>query len=245
MTLGGLALAVGILVDDSTVTIENTHRLLEEGDAVRQGGAGRRGRHRRTDLDLDAGDLLRVRLGVLPAGRGALSCSRRSPWRWCSPCSPPTLISRTLTPIIIRLLLRAEHDRHGSADRRVWRGSTRAFNARFDRFRDFYGWLLAGILRHRVMTPAVAGADRRRAPAAVALRRHRFLPARRCRPDPVARPRPARTRIERTEQIFQAVEDNIRTANPAQRTCGLMLDNFGLPQRSSTISPSPMAPRSA
>src|SRR2546421_9700180 len=44
MTLGGLALAVGILVDDSTVTIENTHRLLEQGDeidaAVLEGAAG-------------------------------------------------------------------------------------------------------------------------------------------------------------------------------------------------------------
>ncbi len=34
MTLGGLALAVGILVDDSTVTIENTHRLLTEESMV-------------------------------------------------------------------------------------------------------------------------------------------------------------------------------------------------------------------
>jgi multidrug efflux pump subunit AcrB len=31
MTLGGLALAVGILVDDGTVTIENINRILEEG----------------------------------------------------------------------------------------------------------------------------------------------------------------------------------------------------------------------
>jgi multidrug efflux pump subunit AcrB len=31
MTLGGLALAVGILVDDVTVAIENTYRLFEEG----------------------------------------------------------------------------------------------------------------------------------------------------------------------------------------------------------------------
>ncbi len=36
MTLGGLALAVGILVDDATVTIENIERYLEEGEGVEQ-----------------------------------------------------------------------------------------------------------------------------------------------------------------------------------------------------------------
>ncbi len=35
MTLGGLALAVGILVDDATVTIENINWHLEQGKAVR------------------------------------------------------------------------------------------------------------------------------------------------------------------------------------------------------------------
>ncbi len=43
MTLGGLALAVGILVDDATVTIENIERYLEEGcglrSAILQGAA--------------------------------------------------------------------------------------------------------------------------------------------------------------------------------------------------------------
>ncbi|MDP4021938.1 efflux RND transporter permease subunit [Methylobacterium sp. NEAU 140] len=36
MTLGGLALAVGILVDDATVAIENTYRLFEEGEEFRE-----------------------------------------------------------------------------------------------------------------------------------------------------------------------------------------------------------------
>jgi len=36
MTLGGLALAVGILVDDATVTIENIERFLEEGYSLRE-----------------------------------------------------------------------------------------------------------------------------------------------------------------------------------------------------------------
>jgi len=43
MTLGGLALAVGILVDDATVTIENVERHLASGEKLEDGilkGAG-------------------------------------------------------------------------------------------------------------------------------------------------------------------------------------------------------------
>ena len=36
MTLGGLALAVGILVDDATVEIENINRNLDEGKQIRR-----------------------------------------------------------------------------------------------------------------------------------------------------------------------------------------------------------------
>jgi multidrug efflux pump subunit AcrB len=41
---------------------------------------------------------------------------------------------------------------------------------------------------------------------------------------------PARTRIERTEQIFQAIEDNIR-AHVSAKDLKLMIDNIGLPAR--------------
>src|SRR6266436_1528109 len=43
MTLGGLALAVGILVDDATVAIENVERHLKAGESLENGiliGAG-------------------------------------------------------------------------------------------------------------------------------------------------------------------------------------------------------------
>ena len=73
MTLGGLALAVGILVDDFDRHDREHASLVGGRQAVRQVGSRRRGRHRSSDLDLDVGDLLRLRLGLLPPGRRALS----------------------------------------------------------------------------------------------------------------------------------------------------------------------------
>ena len=72
MTLGGLALAVGILVDDATVTIENINRHLEQGKDVRPpilDGA----QQIAVPALVSLSDLHRVRADVLPDRRRGLS----------------------------------------------------------------------------------------------------------------------------------------------------------------------------
>ena len=70
MTLGGLALAVGILVDDATVTIENIERYLEEGHDLHARDSRRRGADRGSGAGFDAVHLHRVSADVLPERRG-------------------------------------------------------------------------------------------------------------------------------------------------------------------------------
>jgi multidrug efflux pump subunit AcrB len=228
MTLGGLALAVGILVDDSTVTIENTHRLLEQGtrfdDAVLEGAAG------------IAVPTLISTLAICCVFISVFFLQGAARYLF-TPLAMAVVfamlasygISRTLTPIMIRLLLRKEHERHGEA--RGWLARFHAgINARFDRFRDFYGWLLAGILRRRVLTPAVAVLVVAGAAVLFFQVGTDFFPSVDAGLIQLHVRASARTRIERTEQIFQAIEDNIRQQIPA-KDLQLMLDNIGLPQR--------------
>ena len=63
MTLGGLALAVGILVDDATVEIENTNRNLSLGQASPARHPRRRPADRHPGVRRDALHLYRVRAG--------------------------------------------------------------------------------------------------------------------------------------------------------------------------------------
>ena len=81
MTLGGLALAVGILVDDATVTIENINWHLEQGKDVEHRDPRRRRADRDAGLRLAALHLHRVRADVLPARAWRASCSCRWPRR--------------------------------------------------------------------------------------------------------------------------------------------------------------------
>ena len=73
MTLGGLALAVGILVDDATVTIENMERYLEEGHGSARRHPERRLADRGSGAGLHAVHLHRVRADVPADRRCALS----------------------------------------------------------------------------------------------------------------------------------------------------------------------------
>jgi multidrug efflux pump subunit AcrB len=228
MTLGGLALAVGILVDDSTVTIENTHRLLEEGrpfdKAVLEGSAG------------IAVPTLISTLAICCVFVSVFFLQGAARYLF-TPLAMAVVfamlasygLSRTLTPIIIGLLIRTEYERHGEAT--GWFGRFHdGFNARFDRFRDFYGWLLAGILRRRILTPAVALLVVAGAGVLALNVGSDFFPSVDAGLIQLHVRAPARTRIERTEQIFQAVEDKIREQLPP-KDLKLVLDNIGLPAR--------------
>ena len=139
MTLGGLALAVGILVDDATVTIENINWHLEQGKDVETGDHRRRAADRDAGVRLDALHLHRVRADVLPRRASRASCSCRWRWRSCSRWSCSFILSRTLVPTMVNYLLRRtthrRRTRQAADAQSAGRASSAASSARFERFR--------------------------------------------------------------------------------------------------------------
>jgi multidrug efflux pump subunit AcrB len=233
MTLGGLALAVGILVDDSTVTIENTHRLLEKRDdfdkAVLEGAAGIA-----VPTLISTLAICCVFISVFFIQGAARYLFTPLAMAVVFAMLASYALSRTLTPIMISLLLRGEHHHSGAAPGLMARLHAK-FNTGFDRFRDFYGWLLAGILSHRRVTPAIALLLVVGAGSLAAFVGRDFFPPVDAGLIQLHVRAPARTRIERTEQIFQAVEDNIRKQIPAG-SLRFIVDDIGLPQLSQNLA---------
>ena len=227
MTLGGLALAIGILVDDSTVTIENTHRLLtEEGQLLPQ-----------ATLHGSAGIAVPTLVSTL-----AISCVFTSvvflegPAKYLfTPLGLAVVfamlasygLSRTLTPITIGLLLKGEH-------RGAEGGWFARFHSRleygFDRLRDSYAELLTALLNRRVIVPIGAGALLALGTVMYLFVGRDFFPVIDGGQIQLHVRAPAGTRIEKTEQIFEAVENKIREIIPGSER-ELIVDNIGLPAR--------------
>jgi multidrug efflux pump subunit AcrB len=230
MTLGGLALAIGILVDDSTVTIENTHRLLTEErmplpQATLHGAAGIAVPTLVSTLAISCVFVSVVFLHgaakylFTPLGLAVVFAMLASYG-----------FSRTLTPITIGLLLKNE--RHGEDAQTGWFGRLFArFERGFATMRDGYTEILHTLLTRRLIVPAVAVVVLALGGTLFMFVGRDFFPIIDAGQIQLHVRAPAGTRIEKTEQIFQAVEDKIREVIPEDQR-DLIVDNIGLPARS-------------
>lgn len=235
MTLGGLALAVGILVDDSTVTIENTHRLREEGMPLPQ-----------ATLHGSAGIAVPTMVSTL-----AISCVFTSVVFLEGPAkflfTPLGLavvfamlasyaISRTLTPIAIGLLLRGEAPGPRQATPRNWFVRFHeGFERRFEAMREGYARSLRGLLAGSLIVPIVSVLVIALGVAMATVVGRDFFPAIDGGQIRLHLRAPAGTRIEATEAIFQAVEDKIREVIPDNERA-LIVDDIGIPQRAYNLA---------
>jgi multidrug efflux pump subunit AcrB len=225
MTLGGLALAVGILVDDATVTIENIERVLREGGSLHDGilkGAAQIAVPALVSTLCICIVFLPMFLldGVarylfVPLAEAVVFAMLAS-----------YVLSRTLVPTLAMYLLKTHG--HGSGSKNIFAKIQRGFEAGFERVRNAYRALLTALLGNRkLFLPGFLG---------LCLAGFLLLPwlGQNFFPDTdsgqfILHVR-GRTglRIEETARLFDQVENYIRQTIPAPEMDNI-LDNVGLP----------------
>ena len=232
MTLGGLALAVGILVDDATVTIENINWHLEQGKAVRTAildGA--------TQIVTPAFvSLLCICIVFLPmfalqGVAGFLFVPMAMSVVFAMIAS--FILSRTLVPTMAAYLLKPHqaHDEHAAPSRNPLARFQRGFETRFNGVRERYSGLLALVMEHRkafvIGFLAVVALSGGLAPFLGS----NFFPSVDSGQITLhMRPRVG-TRIEDASAEFGQAEALIRQVIPADEL-GSIVDNIGLPTSS-------------
>ena len=226
MTLGGLALAVGILVDDATVEIENIERNLAMGKEMRQ-------------AILDGAQQIAV-----PAFVSTLSiCIVFVPMFFLTgvakflfvPLAEAVsfamlasyLLSRTLIPTLVMYIMRG-HEHRAEAPTSYLGQFQRGFERKFEDFRRGYESILETTLEHRGLFAlcflifcvlslglySFLGQDFFPSVDAGLLRLH-------------VRARPG-LRVEETARLCNQIEDALRGEIP-QGQLQTILDNIGLP----------------
>ena len=193
MTLGGLALAVGILVDDATVTIENINRHLEEGDGCRARDSEGLVRDHDSGARLDALHLYRVRADVPAVGRGALPV--RAPGRSRRVRDADLLCAVAYAGADACEVLAADGGAWSTRRRRIptsCSASSAASRRGFERVRDSYQGFLTTVLEHRSAFIAVFLGFAVASMLIYPFLGQELLPRGRCRPDQAAHPRPDR-----------------------------------------------------
>ncbi|WP_136162782.1 efflux RND transporter permease subunit [Sphingomonas flavalba] len=229
MTLGGLALAVGILVDDATVTIENINWHLEQGKgvvpAILDGAAQI---VTPAFVSLLCICIVFVPMFFLPGVAGFLFVPMALAVIFAMIAS--FVLSRTLVPTMAMYLLKPHRrDGHqaGPPPGRLARFQ-RGFEARFERIRAAYGSYLALALARR--RPFMLGflAVVLLSFSLVPFLGRNFFPTVDAGQITLHVRAPVGSRIETTAAEFARIQDHIRTLLPKGEIVA-MADNIGLP----------------
>src|SRR5216684_4491838 len=233
MTLGGLALAVGILVDDATVTIENVERHLASGEKLEDGilkGAG--------EIALPAMVstfcicIVFVPMFSLAGVARYLFVPLAEAVMFAVISS--YVLSRTLVPTMIMFFERHHYKQATGQETRIafWVRPLVAlqqhFEKAFDRFRDVYANLLGTVLEHRAAFAVGFLGFCIATWLLVPFLGQNFFPAVDAGTFRLHVRAPTGTRIEQTAKLVDEVEAAIRHEVPANELEG-MLDNIGLP----------------
>ncbi|HEY0704776.1 MAG TPA: efflux RND transporter permease subunit [Candidatus Acidoferrales bacterium] len=243
MTLGGLALAVGILVDDATVEIENINRNIDQGKEIVQ-------------AILDGASQIAV-----PALVSTLSiCIVFVPMFFLSgvarylfvPLAEAVsfamlasyLLSRTIVPTMARYLLKdkaMEEEQDAEKKPHIFARMQQKFEHGFEKLRDRYHGVLEVCIRHNrlfaicFLTVCVLSF------ALLPLLGQDFFPAVDTGEFKLHMRAPTGTRIEETAALCDHVEDAIRQEIP-QKEVRSIIDNIGLPYSGINLSYSNSAP---
>ena len=228
MTLGGLALAIGILVDDATVTIENIHRNEELGMPLRQAileGA----QQIATPTLVSTLTICIVFTSVLflegparflfgPLAQAVVFAMLAS-----------YILSRTLVPMLADLMLRNEshsnqtdHQTTGSANSLYAR-----FNRGFDRFQARYIRALEWVLNHRKAVFGIFAVVVAFTGVLVPFVGRDFCPKVDAGQIRLHLRAPVGTRLEATEQVAAQTAELVREVIPEDEV-GSVISNIGL-----------------
>ncbi len=238
MTLGGMSLAVGILVDDATVEIENVHRNMAQRKpilrAIMDGAA-----EIATPAFVSTICICIVFVPVVFIVGAAKSLFVPLAMAVVFAMLTSYFLSRTLVPTMMRFLMTKEAEHHAKEHHEAPTSPAgrffAAFERGFERLRMFYGGWLAWALEHRAMVVpgflafvgvsltllGFVGRDFFPSVDAGLIKLH-------------VRGEPG-TRIEETERKFAEVEDTIRTVIPPAEI-STMLDNIGIPYSGLNLS---------
>jgi multidrug efflux pump subunit AcrB len=226
MTLGGLALAVGILVDDATVTIENISRHLEEGQPLHQGildGAAQIA----VPALVSTLCICIVFLPMFALGGVAHFLFQPLAEAVIFAMLASYILSRTLVPTLAMYLLKPREE-HATPSRNPFTRAQKAFDRAFEAFRQGYQRLLTTLVGKRFLFVPAFLLLCLSAAALIPWLGQDFFPNTDSGQFILHVRARTGTRIEDTARLCDLIEHSIRREIPGNEV-STITDNIGLP----------------